>query len=197
MKETNSNTEPKRTVWSCDDETFNYDTLAELLDTFFDKPEVGDVVFVGEVEPIPSMHLCDADDVIDLMGERAYDEVGEYADGYPDVTSEAKAELNALLARWIEKHAKPILSREQVLEIASDFSVWNEDGDAIYDKIGFALAIEAAVLEKVCGEPAAHMFPSDLERFKTNETFAHAYSVAVGNPDEHSVPLYASHRSKP
>lgn len=38
-------------------------------------------------------------------------------------------------------------------------------------------------------EPAAHMYPSDLERFQTNETFAQAYSVAVGNPDERSVPL--------
>ena len=38
-------------------------------------------------------------------------------------------------------------------------------------------------------EPAAHMYPSDLERFQNNETFATAYSVAVGNPDERSVPL--------
>ena len=38
-------------------------------------------------------------------------------------------------------------------------------------------------------EPAAHMYPSDLDRFQTNETFATAYSVAVGNPDERSVPL--------
>jgi hypothetical protein len=38
-------------------------------------------------------------------------------------------------------------------------------------------------------EPAAHMYPSDLEKFKTSETFATAYSVAVGNPDERSVPL--------
>lgn len=84
---------------------------------------VGDVVFVGEVAPIPTKHLCDADDVIDLMGERAYDEVGEYADGYPDVPSEAKAELDALLAGWIEKHAKPtfysvINVREHVITAA-------------------------------------------------------------------------------
>ena len=39
-------------------------------------------------------------------------------------------------------------------------------------------------------EPAAHMYPSDLERFQSSETFATAYSVAVGNPDERSVPLY-------
>lgn len=39
-------------------------------------------------------------------------------------------------------------------------------------------------------EPVAHMFPSDLERFETEETFAQAYSVAVGSPDEKTVPLY-------
>lgn len=40
-------------------------------------------------------------------------------------------------------------------------------------------------------EPAAHMYPSDLEKFQENETFAQAFSVAVGCPDETSVPLYA------
>lgn len=40
-------------------------------------------------------------------------------------------------------------------------------------------------------EPVAHMYPSDLERFPTSETFATAYSVAVGSPDERSVPLFA------
>ena len=39
-------------------------------------------------------------------------------------------------------------------------------------------------------EPAAHMYPSDLDRFEASETFAHAYSVAVGTPDERSEPLY-------
>jgi PhoPQ-activated pathogenicity-related protein len=34
------------------------------------------------------------------------------------------------------------------------------------------------------------MYPSDLEKFKEAETFAHAYSVAVGSPDERSVPLF-------
>lgn len=42
-------------------------------------------------------------------------------------------------------------------------------------------------------EPAAHMYPSDLEKFKDAETFAQAYSVAVGCPDERSVPLFTLH----
>jgi len=39
-------------------------------------------------------------------------------------------------------------------------------------------------------EPVAHMYPSDLEKFQSQETFAQAFSVAVGCPDETSVPLY-------
>lgn len=46
------------------------------------------------------------------------------------------------------------------------------------------------LLEARHPEPAAHMYPSDLEKFQSAETFATAYSVAVGNPDERSVPLY-------
>jgi hypothetical protein len=39
-------------------------------------------------------------------------------------------------------------------------------------------------------EPSSHMFPSDLEKFKSSETTATAFSVAVGCPGERSVPLY-------
>ncbi|WP_176016620.1 hypothetical protein [Burkholderia sp. BCC0398] len=94
---------------------------------------------------------------------------------------------------------EPILTRDQILKIVRKTLKENGDRDKLSSESFVKLyeAIEEAWLEKVCGEPAAHMFPSDLERFKTNETFAHAYSVAVGNPDEHSVPLYALTRSKP
>lgn len=102
----NSRAADVRVVWSRNNEDFTCDELDELLDTH-DDLAVGDVVFIGEVAPIQTKHLCDADDVIEMIGERAYDEVGEYADGYPDVMPEARAELDALLAGWIEKHAKP------------------------------------------------------------------------------------------
>lgn len=39
-------------------------------------------------------------------------------------------------------------------------------------------------------DAAAHMFPSDLEKFKSHETFAHAYSVKVNCPGEASVELF-------
>lgn len=94
---------------------------------------------------------------------------------------------------------EPILSQEEAFTLAQRFEA-TEDNDNIASVVALTpLELEqfvSAILEKLCGEPAAHMFPSDLERFKTSETFAQAYSVAVGNPDEHSVPLYALNRSK-
>lgn len=95
-----------RITWSKDSEFFTCDGLDELLD-MHDDLSVGDVVFYGDAAPIPTKHLCDANDVIDMIGDRAYDEVGEAADGYPDISPEAKVELEALIAGWIEKHAKP------------------------------------------------------------------------------------------
>lgn len=47
-------------------------------------------------------------------------------------------------------------------------------------------------LAKPKQEPAAHMFPSDIKRFSESETFAQAYSVPCGNPNETTVPLYTS-----
>lgn len=113
-----------RTVWSKDSEFFTCDGLDELLD-MHDDLAVGDVVHVGEVAPLEQRHLCDADDVLDTMADRAYDQCGETADGYPYdiVNDEGKAALNALLSEWIERHAKPtfysvINVREHVITAA-------------------------------------------------------------------------------
>lgn len=39
-------------------------------------------------------------------------------------------------------------------------------------------------------EAAAHMLPSDLKKFESGEHVAEAFSIAVGNPDETSQPLF-------
>ena len=91
--------------WSADNEEFNYGTLGDLLDGRDLK--VGDTVYVGESQKPSSADLCDADDIIDLMRDRASDIGGEYAEGYPDVTDEVKAYLDNFLKAWIEKHASP------------------------------------------------------------------------------------------
>jgi len=95
-----------RISWSRNNEDFTCDELDELLDGH-DDLTVGDVVFYGTVVPIQTSDQCDAGDMIDMIGNRAYEQAGEYADGYPYIEANAKAELDSLLAGWIEKHAKP------------------------------------------------------------------------------------------
>lgn len=46
------------------------------------------------------------------------------------------------------------------------------------------------------GEPVAHMYPADLKEFAEKETFAHAYSIPVGNANEVSTPLYSEAQYK-
>lgn len=97
--------EPRK-AWSHDEEIFNSDTLGELIDRM-DNPQPGDVVYVGDVMDIDVGNLCDSTDVIDTMEARASDLGGEFAEDYPHVTAEARAELDALLAAWITKHCPP------------------------------------------------------------------------------------------
>lgn len=92
--------------WSRDEEVFTYANLGELLDAH-DDIEVGDTVFHGtSVTPDPGEWVS-ADDVIEQLACRASDECGEFAEDYPEVTKEAKAELEELLAAWAHKHCMP------------------------------------------------------------------------------------------
>ena len=60
----------------------------------------------GHVVPLEAV-MPDVDDIIETMGERAYDEAGEVAEEFPDVSNEAKTELEELLRGWCEKYARP------------------------------------------------------------------------------------------
>lgn len=92
--------------WSRDEENFSYANLGELLDSH-DDLEIGDTVYVGRGETPDPGEWVSADDVIEQLACRAYDECREYAEDYPDVSKEAKAELDGLLAAWAHKHCAP------------------------------------------------------------------------------------------
>lgn len=92
-------------VWSADRELFNFDSLDELLDS--DTFEVGQIVYFGQKAAVNPTRWVDVDIVLDALGDRAYDQVGEAASDYPDVTREARDELETLLSAWITKHAQP------------------------------------------------------------------------------------------
>lgn len=92
--------------WSIDAEQFKFGTLRDLLDNHDDLAP-GAIVWRGLAVRPNNTHLCDANDVIDTMADRACDFAGEHADDYPAVSAEAHAELDQLLSDWINKHAVP------------------------------------------------------------------------------------------
>jgi len=92
-------------AWSTNNEDFNYNSLDDLVNSNSGELEVGQVVYVGEGRRPKLSELCDADDVIEMMQNRAYDIGGEYADGFmDDISAEEKQALNDLLQTWMEKH---------------------------------------------------------------------------------------------
>lgn len=93
----------KEQCWSTDQETFNHTNLDDFLKTY-DELKPGNVVYVGDVERATMKQLCDADDVLDTIADRACDIAGEHAEDCADVSAEAKSELNAFLDGWISKH---------------------------------------------------------------------------------------------
>ena len=60
----------------------------------------------GHVVPLEAV-MPDVDAILEQAGEQAYDEAGEVAEEYPDVTNEARIELEGLIRGWFEKHARP------------------------------------------------------------------------------------------
>lgn len=52
----------------------------------------------------PARFMPDPDRILDEAGERAFDEVGDIAEDFPETTKEARDELAALLVTWARKH---------------------------------------------------------------------------------------------
>lgn len=90
-------------VWSTDGETFNFDTLYEAIDD----QEVGDTIYYGEKVEVKPQHLMTANYIIETIGDNAYDIVGEFADGFPDISPMAHLELDMFLKEWMDKYCKP------------------------------------------------------------------------------------------
>jgi hypothetical protein len=91
--------------WSSDNEYFSHNSLGSLIDA--EGLGASDTVYHGRAVPVKVAQLIDASDIIEMLGDRASDLVGEAADDYPDVSEEAHTELNALLAGWVAKHCEP------------------------------------------------------------------------------------------
>ncbi|QHB83406.1 hypothetical protein GIS01_15195 [Aeromonas veronii] len=109
--------EQKEYCYSWNDELFDSGTFGSIEDALADAVENsddGDVgwrteVYIAEAIAFKnSTFYPDASWVLEHMGERAWGEIGECADEYPDVSKEARedldAQLSAMLDSWCEKH---------------------------------------------------------------------------------------------
>lgn len=89
-------------VYSRDDEWFQYDELHALIQDH--ELVAGDVIFAGESKKLDTKVLFDADDLVDMIADRAYDNIGEASEGFGFLTKEDRAELDRELAVLIDKY---------------------------------------------------------------------------------------------
>lgn len=117
-------------------------------------------------------------------------------------------EYMTLKVEQTEKHMKQLAeANKKLAEAQEKVEFWKKSsaewklayvangGTASESGIEELEAIKASVRDEVMKElegqePVAWMYPSDLRKFEETETFAHAFSVQVGSPDEDSVPVF-------
>lgn len=92
-------------AWSLNGEEYTHDSLAELITD--EEIEAGATVWRGTARRPDPADYVDAEDVIDAIAERAWQEAGEFAEGYPNVSDEAREQLQAMLESWAREHARP------------------------------------------------------------------------------------------
>ena len=93
--------------WSINNEDFNCDTLAELLEDNQGDVRPGQTVYFGTAKAPAISSFISVDSVIDDIRVSAYDFGGEWADDYPEVSPEHEAKLQALLESWLAECPAP------------------------------------------------------------------------------------------
>jgi hypothetical protein len=95
--------------YSTNDEDYNLTSVGDVFDTLDSEGrlEVGTVYYEADFRRMTAGDVVSVEQVLDDMGERLYEEVGEIADDYPAATPEAKEELKAFLHAWVDRHANP------------------------------------------------------------------------------------------
>lgn len=95
-------------VWSKDEDIWDHapEDKSEVLQEIYDSSElglqVGTVIYYGERKE-PNKIFINADDVIEMIGNQACDEGGEWAWEYPHVSPDQKKELEDFLIKWQEQ----------------------------------------------------------------------------------------------
>lgn len=92
--------------YSTDNEEFHDGDLHDAIRNL--GLQAGDTVWMGESHPAKASGWVDADDVLETLRDRADADFGEMVgDDYPEVSDEAKEELNTFLANWLDTHCTP------------------------------------------------------------------------------------------
>lgn len=101
-------------VWSTNGEDFQHNEKYEALESAYTCVDgkwypatVGSKLYFGTVQAIDVSNLIDADDVLEMLGERAWDRAGEFAEDYPDVSLKERKLLDNYLKNWVKKYCKP------------------------------------------------------------------------------------------
>lgn len=93
----------QRKCYSVDEETFNCESLEELIDD--NDLEVDSTYWEADAIEINHADNIDVQGILENMDDRLYEEVGEIADcDYSNTHQDAKDELASLLAGWAAKH---------------------------------------------------------------------------------------------
>jgi hypothetical protein len=102
---------PVEETWSLNNETYGFDSLAELLDNC-PTVEPGHVVYRGTKHYEDPANFVSADMLIDDLREQMQDNASangnsEWCSGYPEVPDEAGQEFETLLEAWVREHCQP------------------------------------------------------------------------------------------
>jgi hypothetical protein len=92
--------------WEIDWDTF-LDILMDRIGAEDEQGLIGAEYYEGDQVPVTTGELVDIDAVLDIIGETAWDVIGEYADDYPKFTDEEKAELKKLIVGFLDKKGRP------------------------------------------------------------------------------------------
>lgn len=87
--------------WSIDNSNFSYYDIDDLLNSN-DHLIPGDVIFFGYKSNTYPSQFFDVHNLIEDMGNSAYDEFDELADDFPNMSKEKIKELNSLISNWLD-----------------------------------------------------------------------------------------------
>lgn len=116
----------QNSVWAIEkDGNFCFQTKGEAIAVALEQGHsVGSIIYFGDRVDVDQSNYVDADAVLDGMADRAVDDVGESADDYPSVTTEAKQELDALLKSWVERNC---IAHFWKVENVTDYVITEDD----------------------------------------------------------------------